>query len=129
MEAYDPMRAPDPSGWLAMDEGARILAAEEHHRRMRIRMPNHRAHAAIHAVVENQIAEGGEIPTAETLRRLMCEGLDRHEAIHAIGMVLAHHMYKLMKSNSSDDPNLEYFQELKALTAERWRSEQQDADE
>jgi len=60
----------------------------------------------------------------------MSEGLDRHEAVHAIGSVLAGHLNDLMheiKSGgdrvgmmSDQDPNKDYFAELEALTAEGW---------
>ncbi|MGY4511289.1 hypothetical protein [Bradyrhizobium sp. USDA 3650] len=44
-------------------------------------------HAVIHAVVESQIADR-ELPVRAAAQRLMSEGLDRHEAIHAIRSVL-----------------------------------------
>ena len=52
----------------------------------------------------------------------MKEGLDRHEAVHAIGSVLAGHMHKLMTgSKSSANPNAEYCQDLKAMIVAKWR--------
>jgi hypothetical protein len=73
-------------------------------------------------VVENQIAEGDALPTRRTLERLMGEGLDRHDAVHAIGMVLMCHLSDLMKAGQVEgDPNLKYFAELEQLTAEAWR--------
>jgi hypothetical protein len=60
----------------------------------------------------------------------MSEGLDRHEAVHAIGSVLAGHLNDLMReiksgddrvdTTSRRDPNEDYFAELEALTAEAW---------
>jgi hypothetical protein len=47
-----------------------------------------RAHAANHVIVENQLAMGDATVVPATLARLMQEGLDRHDAIHAIGSVL-----------------------------------------
>jgi hypothetical protein len=41
------------------------------------------------SIAEDQIALGDEIPARRTLVRLMEEGLDRHEAIHAIDSALA----------------------------------------
>ena len=77
-------------------------------------MPNQMVHAAIHAVVETQVT-GHEVPAKETLERLMQEGLDRHDAVHAIGTVVAGHMHKLMKrEQTADDPNAEYCRELKS---------------
>ncbi len=122
MKSYDPLHAPDVAEWLAMDEGQRISLVEQYHRRAKIRLPNQTVHAAIHAVVETQIAEGCVVSARETLQRLMKEGLDRHEALHAMGSVLAAHMHRLMsRSAPSDDPNTEYDRDLKAITAARWR--------
>jgi len=123
MKKYNPLKAPDPAEWLTMDEGERMALVQEYHRRARIRLPNQLVHAAIHAVVETQIA-GHEVPTREALERLMIEGLDRHDAVHAIGSVLAGHMHKLMTdSESSSDPNADYCRDLKTHTAARWRQE------
>lgn len=54
---YDPERAPEPAEWLALDEQVRIELAEEHHRLARVKLPNLKAHAVFHAIVENQLAE------------------------------------------------------------------------
>jgi len=45
-------------------------------------------HGVAHVIVENQIAAGDSTVEPVTLARLMREGLDRHDAIHAIGSVL-----------------------------------------
>jgi len=72
--------------------------------------------------VENQIALGDEIPVKAKLLSLMREGLDRHEALHAIGSVLAEHIYNLLSHEASqDDINVRYHQALEVLTAESWR--------
>lgn len=94
---YDPMRQPDPQQWLAHSEGDRIEAVERYHRKHRVRVPNLVLHATVHVVVESQAALGKETPVQATLARLMDEGLDRHDAIHAIGSVLAAHIYDLLK--------------------------------
>ncbi|WP_051380503.1 hypothetical protein [Bradyrhizobium sp. WSM1743] len=67
-----------------------------YHRRAGIRLPRDKAHAIFHVIVENQIADP-ELPVRSTAQRLMSEGLDRHEAIHAIGLVLAGHMNELVR--------------------------------
>jgi len=123
MNKYNPLNAPDPAEWLAMDEGERMALVQEYHRRAKIRLPNQLVHAAIHSAVETQIA-GREVPAREALERLMIEGLDRHDAVHAIGSVLAGHMHKLMThSESSSEPNADYCRELATLTAAKWRQE------
>jgi hypothetical protein len=125
MQRYDPLEAPDPEQWLALGEQERIDLAHDYHRRARIRLPNENVHAAIHATVENQIALGDETPARRTALRLMGEGLDRHETIHAIGMVLLNHMSDLIETKKLDqDPNAPYFAALERLTAEKFRRSQ-----
>ena len=119
---YDPLVAPDPEEWLALEEDERIGMVMDFHRRARIRLPNAKAHAIAHAVVENQIAEGDALPVRRTLERLMDEGLDRHDAVHAIGMVVMGHINDLLKAGHVEgDPKLPYFAELERLTADQWR--------
>jgi hypothetical protein len=96
MKRYDPLIAPDPERWLACEESEQQRLVERYHRRLGVRLPNLRGHAVIHVVVENQVAMGDGLPVAGTLARLITEGLDRHEAIHAIGSLLAGHMHGLM---------------------------------
>ena len=119
---YDPQRAPDPKTWLALDEEERIVLVLQYHRRARVRVPNARLHATIHVIVENQVALGDEIPVRRTLERLRAEGLDRHDAVHAAGSVLAKRIYDLLKEGlPAGDPNEPYWAELESLTAEGWR--------
>jgi SEC-C motif-containing protein len=119
---YDPFTEPAPEQWLALDEQERIDLVLRYHRRAGIRPPRERLHAVVHVVVESQIADA-ELPVRRTAQRLMSEGLDRHEAVHAIGSVLAGHLNDLMReidTKSDRDPNEDYFAELEALTAEGW---------
>jgi len=120
MKAYDPSRNPNAEEWLALGEGERIELVRAFHRRQKIVVPRLDAHAVVHAIVENQIAEG--FPAAEaTLVRLQSEGLDRHDAVHAIGSVLLEHMQKLVnESPSGGDPNASYVAALEELTADAW---------
>lgn len=127
IQAYDPLVEPDPVDWLATGEQQRIDVVERYHRRARSKAERSVAHAVIHALVENQIAEGDELPVRRILLRLMDEGLDRHEAIHAVGSVLAVHINELMREahakerrKSDLDVNAIYFAELERLTAEDW---------
>ncbi|WP_376708215.1 SEC-C metal-binding domain-containing protein [Bradyrhizobium cenepequi] len=126
IRGYDPFTEPPPEQWLALDEQERIDLVLEYHRRAGIRLPREQVHAVVHVVVESQIADA-ELPVRRTAQRLMSEGLDRHEAVHAIGSVLAGHLNDLMREiksgdpKSDRDPNEKYFAELEALTAEEWR--------
>jgi hypothetical protein len=121
MERYDPDQPIDPEEWTTLDEAEREHLVERYHRKRRIRVPNLRLHAAIHVVVENQVAIGSEIPVQSVLARLMGEGLSRHDAIHAIGSVLSGDMFDLMSGNAEgQDVNEAYYKQLNKLTAEGW---------
>ena len=120
MMKYDPDRTPNPKEWLAMDEGERIEHVLAYHRRIRAKLPNARLHAAIHAIIENQLAEGLEV-VRETLGRLRAEGLNRPEAMRAIGSVLAEHLWNVVhKEGKEPKTNGPYFQALRSLTARSW---------
>ena len=124
MERYDPEVSPDPEAWLALDEMERELLVEQYHRDARIKLPKRarRLHAAIHTVVENQLALEDQTIVRDTLKRLISEGLSRHDAIHAIGSVLAGHIYDLLnKKEVPTDPHAPYYAQLEELTATKWR--------
>jgi hypothetical protein len=54
----------------------------------------------------------------------MREGLDRHDAVHAIGSVLMGMIFDMTKGTTHRDfDREEYNRELAALTAASWRSE------
>ncbi len=122
MKRYDPAHAPDPAAWLELDESERARLVEQYHRHAGERLPNVAIHATIHAVVETQIA-GGEPPAVRlAMARLEVEGLDRHEAIHAVGSVLIGHLHALMHGKApAGDPNAAYAADLERLGAENWR--------
>ena len=122
MDAYDPLQAPDLVEWLALDESERIALVEGYHVRTGVELPNRFLHSAIHAVVENQLASGELPEVGRTLARLLAGGLDRHEAVHAIGSVVAEHMFKIPKVPEGSDQNEAYCAGLERLTAEKWRS-------
>ena len=119
MEEYDPDRDPPPEEWLALDELERIAFSAEYHRRHRIRTPNAQRHAVVHAIVENQLALGEPVVVA-TFARLRSEGLDRHDAIHAIGSVLSDHLDSLLRDPQSlDQSNERYHEALRKLSASK----------
>ncbi len=123
MRAYDPDTSPDSTEWLATDEGERIELIASYHRRKKITLPNLQLHAAIHVVVENQLALGEEV-VLRTLARLQGEGLSRHDALHAIGSVLAEDLYALMQEGAGSTGKIyqRYLERLQRLTAKDWRS-------
>jgi DNA repair ATPase RecN len=121
MNRYDPEYAPNPEQWLALDEQERIDLAEEHHRIANIKLPNLQAHAALHAIVESQIAQNLE-SVVRAMTRLTAGGLSRHEAIHAIASVLAEHIYELSDPavNENNSASI-YNAAIERLTARSWR--------
>jgi hypothetical protein len=98
---YNPDVAPDPREWLELPESERIRLAQSYHVAARVKVPSMKAHAAIHAMVENQIASGYG-PSKRAVARLQAEGLSRHEAIHALGSVLAQFIYELGQGQTEE---------------------------
>lgn len=120
MRDYNPLKSPDPEKWLALNEPERLFLVEAYHKRKHIRLPNVTAHAAFHVMVENQIAMGDELPVKRKLEQLMSEGLDRHDAIHAIAWILANNMYRGVQYKQGSDLPKSYYAALEDLTAENW---------
>jgi len=122
MKSYNIGTGPRASDWLSSDEGERLELVESYHRRKRIHVPRARLHAVIHVIVENQLALSEQV-VVETLARLQADGLSRHDAVHAIGGVLAEHLNKLLSGKAltpNVDRHREYFDALKSLTADAW---------
>jgi hypothetical protein len=121
METYDPMEAPGSESWLEVDEQERIDLVRMYHEDEGIELDNETLHAAIHTVVENQLAMR-DAHVQQTFKRLMTEGLDRHDAVHAVGSVLAEHLWGIMKEGTEESASLEnYYRGLSKLTAKKWR--------
>lgn len=120
---YDLQTTPDPNEWLALDESQRLERVSAYHWRTRARLPNVQLHAAAHVIAENQLAEG-MADVGDRLERLLTEGLDRREAIHAIGSVLVGQVWELMRqgAKTSELPK-PYLQALRALTVRSWKQQ------
>jgi len=122
MLEYDPASPPDPDAWLEADEGIRIMAVETWHRRHHVEIPNAKLHAVVHTIVENQIA-GTLDPVVRAMARLAGEGLTRHDALHAVGSVLALHLHEMLakpSDESSETTNARYLAAVERLTAKAW---------
>jgi hypothetical protein len=119
---YDADRAPDPGAWLEAGEAERLAAVELHHRGLapHARTPKPRLHAAIHQVVENQLALDQPPEARRALARLVAGGLPRHEAIHALGLLVANATAAAMEGRTYDVAT--HARELDALTVEGWKS-------
>ena len=123
MKRYDPNRAPEPAKWLELDEEERIVLIERFHRKLPEHAQSLKAHASVHAAVETQLALNDPPSAREALTRLMGEGLDRHEAIHAIASILAEYLFEALRgSGAKDTSNDAYAQALSRVTAASWRA-------
>ena len=124
MDHYNPEIAPAPEEWLALDEGERVLLIEQYHRDARISLPKsaRRLHATIHAIVENQLSLEDQTIVRSTMDRLLKDGLTRHEAVHAIGSVLAGYIHDVLHmEDATDNAHAPYYSALEQLTVEKWR--------
>jgi hypothetical protein len=128
MESYDPLNNIDPKEWLDLSEEERLDLVLQYHFTLDIDLPIPEIHASMHVVVENQIAMDDELPVKMTLDRLIKEGLDRHEAIHAIASVLAGDIFDLMQGRKPTFDNDSYEKSLNELTAKKWLKSAQGGD-
>jgi hypothetical protein len=122
LPAYDPEIQPNAEAWLELDEQERISLAEIFHRRAKIDVPNVKAHAVFHAIVENQCALGVE-SVVRAIPRLIKQGLSRHDAVHAIASVLADHLYEQASTKTEDTAEVvqaRYDSAVERLTAKEW---------
>lgn len=89
---YDGDRAPDPRAWKDATQEERLRAVEAYHHaltRPHPPTPKPRVHAALHLVVEDQLASGEPPEVRSAIERLVAAGLARHDALHAVGRVAA----------------------------------------
>ena len=123
---YDPAVAPDPRKWLEMGEQERMTAIRKHHERAGVRVPSLQGDAIVHTIVESQLADR-HAAAIRALDRLVEGGLDRHEAIHAVGAVLSRHLFRTMQGETPFD-TAAYDSQLDELTVEGWRGGVADSD-
>jgi hypothetical protein len=123
MEKYNPSKPPNPEQWLALDESSRIGLVREYVDAYETDAVTEEEaknlHAVIHVIIENQLAENVD-PVPDTLKRLIKQGLTRHNAIHAIGSILAEELFDVMQG-STELPTPLYNARLEKLTAKRWK--------
>lgn len=123
MESYDPLRPPLPEEWLELDEAERTRLVEAFHASRGIEAEDSRSHVVFHVAIENQLARREPAEVTNALERLVAEGLDRHEAIHAIASVLASCIEEAQRrASTSPLPTGSYARSVKWLTAEAWRA-------
>lgn len=80
-------------------------------------------HASIHVIVENQLAMGVEL-IPETIAKLTRQGLDRHDAIHAIGAIISEDIFNIVRGDITEFSPKHYRKKLEKITAKRWRKGQ-----
>lgn len=124
MDTYDPLKPPSIADWTALDESERLDLVLTYHQRQGDDLSNPDAHAVVHVIVENQAALADETPVASVMEKLMQEGLDRHEAVHAIGSVLMASLHETAQDDREADPTSAYYRELMRLTAEKWLTQE-----
>ena len=121
MQEYNPSNSIDADEWLEVDELMRSELVRKFHRGLDKPLPEDSlpGHALIHVIVENQIATNIEL-VPETIAKLVRQGLDRHEAVHAIGALISAQMFNLAQGNIEKFCTVKYKRQLKKLTAKRW---------
>ena len=118
---YDPSTAPDAAEWLDLDEQERVQLVERYHSRARVDLPDLTLHATIHVIAENQLASHDE-PVVRALARLIQGGLTRHDALHAIGSVIAEQIYDLLNLGEAPEASrARYYAAIERITAAEWR--------
>jgi hypothetical protein len=123
MREYDPNASLDPEQWDLLNEDEKLALVQQYHERFDSDLPDMDLHSLVHTIVENQIALGTKFPVAATLARLEREGLDRHDAIHAIASTLVNHLHEILGGSHTKDINEQYCEALSKLTAESWNSQ------
>lgn len=123
---YDPLVDPVPSQWLRLSEQERIDAVLEHHLGDGLEPSRATLHAVTHVVVENILAEDAVDGASAKLRELIADGLDRHDAIHALGTAVAEIIFGALRS--PDQPTTEeqrqqrLAERIAEVTAQSWRA-------
>jgi len=121
MENYEPNKAIEPALWLALDEQEQIDLVREFHENIDDEMASDALamHSSIHVIVENQLAMGVEL-IPETIAKLIRQGLDRHDAIHAIGAIISGDIFALLQGDGQPFSAAKYRRKLEKITAKRW---------
>lgn len=119
---YDADVGPDGPGWLALEEKEQMERVQKYHElsaKPGDEPPNPQRHVGMHVLVEQQVARSQPPEAAQALARLRRDGMNRHDAIHAIGFILTEHMKQAMESRTPVDESA-YGRELSQLTLKSW---------
>lgn len=119
MTSYDADRPLDPEAWLLLDGHERRSLVRASHVGLSDTLHDSRVppamHAAMHVVIEDQIASGAPAVTRETVERLVDMGVRRHVALHmAIEVLMA------QLAGGADVLDAPYAAALRALDPGTW---------
>jgi hypothetical protein len=77
---------------------------------------NPRLHVALHLVIANQLWDDTPPEVWQAARRLLAQGHDRHEILHALAHELSHELYPVLTGQHAPDPDMTaYRARLRAL--------------
>ena len=121
MEKYDPANSINAQEWLELEEAEQIELVRDFHSELNLDMPIEAltVHSSIHIIVENQLAMRVDL-IPETIAKLTRQGLDRHEAIHAIGAIISEDIFDVIRGNIEEFSPAKYRRKLEKITAKRW---------
>ena len=114
---------PSPEAWLALDEDERFQLLSEAHSPLpqgHPPLPNSNVHISFHVIVENQLAMNEPPQVRAALTRLMNDGLERHDAVHAIACLVADALADAVHEGSPFSTE-SYATALAEITPESWR--------
>ena len=96
--------------------------AEEHQQAAGVAIEKATLHAVMHTVVENRLAFRDNI-VMRTLDRLMADGLDRQDALHAVGSVLADHRFGIISDGTEESASTDkHYRALEEPMVASWGS-------
>ncbi|MBN2493484.1 MAG: DUF1841 family protein [Deltaproteobacteria bacterium] len=115
--------APEPPDRADPSAAARARRGEivrEHAERPHSSLPDRslKLHLLVHEIVEKQLADDDPPEVARTLRRLMASGLTHHQAVHAIGSVVACEALAMLREGRELDREA-YVLKLRSLSFEQ----------
>ena len=103
MREYNPAKSPDRQQWMALDKTRQLELVRQAHTDMDAGESAVASHCGMHSAVETQIAENSP-GVRNAMGRLRKQGISRHNAVHAIGLVLIQHMRRM--ATSQDEPDV-----------------------
>ena len=119
---YSPNTPPDPEEWLSIDDSEKQVIVEAGLQAIEAGIgEGFTFHCVTHIIVENQVAANdADVPTGQVIDSLMEQGLDRHEAIHAVGSVIMTTMHSMVQKKEVFDPAANAA-DMWALNADDWK--------